>query len=77
MKLTEKPVEQPKVSVKVPIPESSRICDKITPIPDYAILHTGSGDDSSSKMVKRKNIQDISREIPMYQISSTNPLPNQ
>ena len=36
-KLSEKPIEQPKVTSKVPIPESSSICDKIIPIPDYAI----------------------------------------
>ena len=40
--------------------------DKIIPIPDYAIPQTRSGDNSSSKLVKRKIIQDISREISMY-----------
>ena len=35
-------------------------------IPDHAIPQTGSSDDSSSRMVKRKTIQDINREIPMY-----------
>ena len=36
----EKPVEQP----NVPVPKTSRICDKI--VPDYAIPHISSGDDS-------------------------------
>ena len=40
--------------------------DKITPIPDDSIPQTRSRDDSSSRMVKRKTIQDISREISMY-----------
>ena len=40
--------------------------DKITPIPDYAIPQTGSSDDSNCRMVKRKTIQDVNREIPMY-----------
>ena len=59
-------MEQPKLTLKVPIPKSSSIHDKIIPIPDYAIPQTRSGDDSSSRMVKGKTIQDISREIPMY-----------
>ena len=66
VKLKEKPVGQPKVNAKVPIPESSRMHDTITPIPDYTIPQTSSCDDSSSRMVKRKIIQDISREIPMH-----------
>ena len=37
VKLSEKPAEQPKVTSVVPNPESSRIHDKITSIPDYAI----------------------------------------
>ena len=76
VKLIEKPIEQPKVILKVPIPESSRKHDKITPIPDYAIPQTGSGYDSSSIMVKRKTIQDISREIPMYPDPVYRPPPN-
>ena len=39
---------------------------KIISIPDYTIPQTRLRDDSSSRMVKRKTIQDISREIPMY-----------
>ena len=65
VKLTEKPVQQPKI-LTVPIPESSRIHDYFTPIPDCAIPQTTFGDDSGSRMVKRKTIQDINREIPMY-----------
>ena len=65
-KLSEKPIEQPKVTSKVSISKSSRIHYTITPVPDYTIPQTGSGDDSSSRMVKRKTIQDINKEIPMY-----------
>ena len=73
VQLKEKPISQqpqnlaqPKITLKVPVPENSRFHDKIIPIPDYVISQTKSGDDSSSRMGKRKNIQDISREIPMY-----------
>ena len=51
---------------KVPIPESFRVHDKIIPIPEYTVPQTRSGDDSSSRKVKRKTIQDISGEIPRY-----------
>ena len=59
-------MEQPKVTSEVPLSESSRIYDTITPIPDYTIPQTKFRDDLSSRMVKRKAIQDISRKIPMY-----------
>ena len=64
MKITEKPIEQLKVIMKVPIPVGSRVYDKITPILDYTIPQTRSGGDSGSRMVK--NIKNISRKIPMY-----------
>ena len=51
----EKPVELP----KVPVPETSRIQDKIVPIPDYTTSLIRSRDDSGSRMVNRKSIQDI------------------
>ena len=35
IKLSEKPIEQPKVVLKVPIPESSSIHDKIVPVSDF------------------------------------------
>ena len=60
VQVTEKPVEQP----KVPVPETFRTCDKI--VPDHAIPHLCSEDDSSSRMVKRNTIQDVNREIPIY-----------
>ena len=53
VKLTEKQIEQPKVTLKIPIPESSLIHDKTTPIPDYAIPQKRSGDNSGSIMIKR------------------------
>ena len=46
----EKLVEQTKVLV----PKTSRICEKF--ILDYEIPHISSGDDLSSRMVKRKTI---------------------
>ena len=66
---------QPKITSNVPVPDSSEIHDKIFPVPDYIIPQTRSGDDSSSRMVKRKTIQDISREIPMYPDPIDRPLP--
>ena len=77
VKLLEKPIEQPKVALKVPIPESSSFHDKIIPIPDYAIPQTRSCDDSCSRMVKRKAIQDISGEIPRCPDPIYRPLLNQ
>ena len=52
VQLMEKPIEQP----KAPILKTSRIHDKIVPIPDHAIPHTRSRDDSGSSMVNRKTI---------------------
>ena len=75
VKLMEKPIEQPKVVLKVPILENSRIHDKIVPIPDYPIPQTRSGDDSSSRMVKKKTMQGVSREIPIYPDSTYRPPP--
>ena len=73
IQLKEKPISQqpqnlaqPKITSKVPISESSQIHDKIIPVPDYIIPLTTSGDDWKSRMVKRKTIQNISREIPTY-----------
>ena len=70
-----KPIEQLKVISKVPVPESSRMHDKIIPIPDYAIPYASSGDDLSSRMVKRKSIQDVSREIPIHPDPTYRPPP--
>ena len=61
MQVMEKPIEQPKAIML----ETSIIRDKVLPIPNYAIPHVKSKDDSGSKMVERKAIQDISREIPI------------
>ena len=58
VKLTEKSIEQPNINANIPIPESSRMHDKITPTPDIVIPQTRSGNDSSSRKVKRKTIQD-------------------
>ena len=40
--------------------------DKVVPIPNYAIPYIRSKDDSDSRIVERKAIQDVSREIPIY-----------
>ena len=72
VKLTEKTIphiqnmEQPKVAVKVPIPERSSKHGKIILTPDYTIPQTSSRDDLVSRMIKRKTIQDLNREIPIY-----------
>ena len=68
---------QPKITSKLPVPESSQSHDKLTPVPDYIIPLTKSKDDSSSRMVKRKTIQDISREIPTYPYPIYRPFLNQ
>ena len=57
---------QPKITSKVPVSESSQIHDKIIPVPGYIIPQTRSTYDGSSRMIKRKTIQDISKEIPTY-----------
>ena len=66
--VVEKLVEQP----KLPVSKISRRCDKI--VLDYAIPHISSGDDSSSRMIKRKTIQGVIREIPIYSDPSYRPL---
>ena len=77
VKLTEKliphtqSIEQP----TFPIPVSSSSHDKIIPIPDYAVPQTRSRHDSSSRMLKSKTIQDIRREISMYQDPIYRPSP--
>ena len=71
MELTEKPVEQPKITLRVTMPESSRIHDKNTPIPDYTIPQIRSRDDSGY----RKTIQDMSRDIAIYPDPIYRPLP--
>ena len=48
------------------VPENPQIHDKIIPVTDYVIPQTRSGGPLNSRMVNRKTIQDISREIPMY-----------
>ena len=62
VQVREKSVAQP----KVPGPKTSRIHDKIVPIPDYAIPHISSGDDLGSRMVKRKTIEDVRRANLVY-----------
>ena len=68
-------LEQLQITWKVPVPEQSWIDDKIIPVPDYPIPETIFGDETSSRTVKRKTIQDISREIPTYPDTIYRPLP--
>ena len=77
VKLMEKPIEQPKVILKVPIPGSSKVHDKTVPIPDYAIPQTRSNDDSSSRMVKRKLYRMPTGKFPCILIQLIDPLLNQ
>ena len=48
------------------MPKTPKIQHKVVPIPYYAILHIRSKDDSGTRMVERKAIQDVSREILIY-----------
>ena len=68
--MMEKPIDQP----TVPVPKTSRK-HNIVPIPDYTIPHTRSRDDSSSRMVNIKTIQDVSREKPIYPDPTYRPPP--
>ena len=61
-----KNIIQPEAASKISAPESSQLYDKVIPVPDYIIPQRGSGDDSTSRAIKRKTIQDTSREIPAY-----------
>ena len=47
-------------------PKTSKIQDKVVPIPNYAIPHIKSKDDSGSRMIERNDIQDVSKEIYIY-----------
>ena len=59
--MTEKSMKQPKFIIH----KMSRIWVKVAPIPNHTNPHIKSKDDSSSRMVERKAIQNISREIPI------------
>ena len=48
------------------VPESYRLRDKFVLVPTYIIPKTRSEYDSNSRTIKRKTIQDISREISPY-----------
>ena len=57
---------QPKSTSKISVLESSQLHDKFIPVPNYIIPQTRSGDVSTSRRIKRRTIQDTSREIPVY-----------
>ena len=60
MKVIEKPPS------KVLIPDTSKMQDIAIPIPNYAIPHVKPKGDTGTKMIERKIIQDVGREIPIY-----------
>ena len=64
-------------SMKDPVTENFLIHDKFIPVPDYIIPLMRSRDDSNSRIVKRKTLLDISREIPTYPDPYHRPLPKQ
>ena len=51
---------------KVLVPKTPKIQDTVLPIPSYGIQHIKLKDDSGSRIVERKAVQDVSREIPIY-----------
>ena len=69
-------VVQPKMTVKVPVPDSSRI-HKFIPVPDYIIPQARSRDDTSSRMIKRKTIQILVGKFQHIQILCIGSLLNQ
>ena len=71
MQVTEKP------PLKVILPNTSKIQDRAIPIPNYAIPHVKPKGDISTKMIDRKTIQDVCREIPSIQIQFIDPHQNQ
>ena len=52
--------------MKISVPQNSQLQDKFIPVPYYTFPQTRSTDDSTSRTLKRKIIQDASREIPVY-----------
>ena len=48
---------------KILVPETSKTQNITTPVPNYAIPSKG---DTSSRVIYRKIIQDVSKEIPIY-----------
>ena len=51
---------------KILTPKTSKIQDQVVPIPNYAIPHIKSKNDPGSKLVERKTMQDVSRDLPIY-----------
>ena len=54
---------------------TSRIQDKILPIPNYTVPHIRSRDGSCSRMVNRKTMQDINKELLTYPCANYRPPP--
>ena len=64
--LIDKPIAQAmEKQPKAIMPKTPKIQDNMVPIPNYTIP-IKSKHDSGSRMIERKVIQDVSREIPIY-----------
>ena len=64
-------INQSKIKSKVSKPKSSLVTKgsghhKVIPVSDYTIPQTMSEDDSIARIIRRKGMQDIRREIPAY-----------
>ena len=51
---------------KISMPNTSKTQDIAIPIPDYAIPSVKPKGDTSRKVIERKIIQDVSKDIPIY-----------
>ena len=61
--------------MKISVPESLQLHNKVIPVPDYTIPQTRSRDDSISGAIKRKTIQDTRGKIPVYADPNYRPPP--
>ena len=68
-----KQVEQSKVSIS----ETSRMQDKIVPIPNYTVCNVRSRDDSGSRIVNRRTVRISIGNYLLIPIQLTDPLLNQ
>ena len=60
MQVTEKP---PLVVLQ---PSTSKVQDIAIPVPNFATPQVKSKGDTSTKMIDRKTVQEVGREIPVY-----------
>ena len=66
--LTSKPLTQviEKPPSKVLLPNTSKVPDRAMPIPNYTTSQVKPKGHTTTKMIDRKTIQDVDREIPIY-----------